>query len=158
VSVSSPAPSPPIGLAVDANVLVAHLPRRDGRALIGDTRLRLLIAEYTFAEFRHHVARRIADRRQAGDLTEAEADRLRAVSIEAAEAHTLRVPVALYAHREAEARDRVPDDPDDWHTAAVALAFRTAIWSEDRHFWGGGIAVWGTARLRVHLVAGRSET
>jgi len=137
-------------------MLVAHLPRHDGRALIGEPRLRLLIAEYTFAEFRHHVARRIADRRRVGDLTNAEADRLLAVSVEAAEAHTLRVPVALYAHREAEARDRVPDDSDDWHTAAVALAFHTAIWSEDRHFWGCGIAVWGTARLRAHLAAGRS--
>ncbi len=155
---SGVSPAPPIGLAVDANVLVAHLLRRDGRALIGDTRLRLLIAEYTFAEFCHHIARRIADRRQVEDLTEAEAERLRAVSVEAAEAHTLRIPIALYAHREAEARDRVPDDPDDWHTAAIALAFRTAIWSEDRHFWGCGIAVWVTARLRVHLVAGRSET
>lgn len=45
---------------------------------------------------------------------------------------------------EAEARLRVPGDPDDWPTAALALALDADIWTQDKHFFGCGLSVWRT--------------
>jgi hypothetical protein len=53
---------------------------------------------------------------------------------------------------EREARRRIPDDPDDWHTVAVAMATKTAIWTLDqKHFFGCGMTVWNTKVLRSVL-------
>ena len=57
------------------------------------------------------------------------------------------------ANYEADARLRIPDDPDDWHTVALAMATNTAIWTLDqKHFFGCGMAVWNTKILRAALV------
>jgi len=48
-----------------------------------------------------------------------------------------------------EAALRVPDDPDDQPTAALALVTGVAIWTEDTHFWGCGLSAWRTDRLRA---------
>ena len=43
---------------------------------------------------------------------------------------------------------RIPGDPDDWHTVAVAMATATAIWTLDqKHFFGCGMAIWNTKVL-----------
>lgn len=52
---------------------------------------------------------------------------------------------------ENEGRLRIPDDPDDWPTIALALATYSDIWTEDRHFFGCGIAVWRTPQMRAIL-------
>jgi hypothetical protein len=58
----------------------------------------------------------------------------------------------LYAPLEREARRRIPDDPDDWHTVAVAMATKTAIWTLDqKHFFGCGMTTWNTKVLRSVL-------
>lgn len=53
-----------------------------------------------------------------------------------------------------EAARRLMPDPDDVPTLALAMAYGpdVAIWTNDRqHFWGCGVAVWITERLRVRL-------
>lgn len=148
---SSAPRSPPLLLAVDANVLVSLSLRRDSATRIGDIRLRLLIAEYTFAEFRRHIPRRVQEMAWANNMSAEHTLSLHTSAVRTANIYTRRLPLSDYQRHEAEARIRIPADPDDWHTAALALAYGAAIWTEDRHFWGCGIAVWTTQRLLAHL-------
>lgn len=63
-----------------------------------------------------------------------------------------------YTRYEREARQRIPDDPDDWHTVALALTTKTVIWTLDqKHFFGCGMAVWNTRVLRAILADHGSE-
>lgn len=42
-------------------------------------------------------------------------------------------------------------DLNDWPVVAVALAFELAIWTEDKDFFGSGIATWTTDRVEIYL-------
>jgi predicted nucleic acid-binding protein len=58
----------------------------------------------------------------------------------------------LYVAFEEDARARmVSRDEDDWPVAAVALALDSPIWTEDRDFFGVGIATWTTDRVELYL-------
>lgn len=149
---SIPPPASPFSLAVDANVLVGELLRERGRALFGHPRLSILIAAYTWGEAEKYLPQRVHDMR----LTDEGRGRtLLAAAETVARTTTRRVPLRLYGRHEAEARDRIPRDPDDWHTVAVALRYGTAIWTQDHHFLGCGIATWTTETLLRHIAAGR---
>jgi len=52
---------------------------------------------------------------------------------------------------EQEARERVPRDPDDWPVVATALALDLPIWTEDRDFFGCGVATWITNTVEIYL-------
>jgi len=67
---------------------------------------------------------------------------------------------ATYAEYIDEARWRIPRDPDDVPTVALALALDCGIWTADRDFFGCGLPVWTTDTLLAYLdhhaaVAGR---
>jgi predicted nucleic acid-binding protein len=42
-------------------------------------------------------------------------------------------------------------DPTDWPVIAVALLLSAPIWTEDRDFFGTGIATWATDRIQIYL-------
>jgi len=52
---------------------------------------------------------------------------------------------------EIEAKERIPRDPDDWHTVALAIHLNTAIWTQDNDFLGCGCPCWTTDTLISHL-------
>jgi predicted nucleic acid-binding protein len=138
-------------LAVDANVLVGELLRARGRALVADERLRLFIAEYAWEEAQHELGRRVAAIEARGILTAEQAALLLSEAIAATEGRIVQIVEPLYADRADEARWRIPRDPDDWHTVALALAYDAAIWTYDADFLGCGIATWTTETLLAHL-------
>jgi predicted nucleic acid-binding protein len=54
-----------------------------------------------------------------------------------------------YEHEESNARDRLTGDGQkDWPLLAAALALDAPIWSNDKHLWGTGVAVWLTRNIR----------
>ena len=58
----------------------------------------------------------------------------------------------IYQDYEATARARIDlRDSDDWPIVAVALLLRLPIWTEDRDFFGSGIATWTTDRVELYL-------
>jgi predicted nucleic acid-binding protein len=57
------------------------------------------------------------------------------------------VPVAVYAHLQPIARARLPRDPNDWPTVALALALGAGIWTGDNDFLGCGLPTWTTETL-----------
>ncbi len=61
--------------------------------------------------------------------------------------HVVYMPTAYYADLEEEARRRIPRDPRDWPTVALALQLDAAIWTHDNDFLGCGIATWTTETL-----------
>ena len=52
-----------------------------------------------------------------------------------------------------EARVRIPRDPDDWPIVAAALSLDWPIWTEDRDFFGCGVATWITNTVEIYLRA-----
>ena len=134
-------------LIVDANILVAELTRRRGRALLSRLDLRLFIAEVPWSEAQHELAKRytvIAER--TGSSAES-ADEQYTQVIQLAEVYVEVVTQTFYASSEQEARRRIPRDPDDWHTVALALSLSADIWTQDKDFLGCGVATWTTDTL-----------
>lgn len=84
----------------------------------------------------------------SGTLTDREGNRHTAILTFFAESRCTIVVGSIYAPLEQEARQRIPGDPDDWHTVALAMATKTAIWPLDqKHFFRCGMAVWNTRVL-----------
>jgi predicted nucleic acid-binding protein len=53
---------------------------------------------------------------------------------------------------EVEAKERLGGrDEEDWPIVATALALSCGIWTEDKDFFGSGIAVWTTNRVEIFL-------
>lgn len=140
-------------LACDASALVAEALRRRRHHLIAHPDLELYIAEPMWSEVTHELARRVRSMVQNGGLS-AEAGQDLLDEAHAVLARTLHVVSEEgYAAYEAEARRRVPRDPNDWPTVALALALDAAIWTHDYDFFGCGVAVWTTETLLAQLVA-----
>ena len=138
-------------LTVDANILVAELTRKRGRELVAHPRLELYVAEKAWSEAQHELARRFkAIAEQTGQPTAAGV-LMWEEAIAFTESLVEVVPAVLYNSREAEALRRVPRDPDDWPTVALALVLNADIWTQDGDFLGCGVATWTSATLQLHL-------
>ena len=144
-----------MNLTIDANILVNELTReKDMRhsPLMHPTLERLYIAGYTWDEAMHVIDNRLRSWVRRGKLTEHAANRYKTIATAFATSRCTVMVERLYIGHEAEARRRIPDDPDDWHTVALAMATKTAIWTLDqKHFFGCGMAVWNTKILRAVL-------
>jgi predicted nucleic acid-binding protein len=72
------------------------------------------------------------------------------------ELEVILIPVSrgLYEPYEDQALSRIRQrDPDDWPVVAAALALDLPIWTEDRDFFGCGIATWITNTVEIYLRA-----
>ena len=59
---------------------------------------------------------------------------------------------ALLVADQARAKQRlVSRDEQDWAILATAMAFDCPIWTEDKDFFGCGVAVWNTQNIRYFL-------
>jgi predicted nucleic acid-binding protein len=59
---------------------------------------------------------------------------------------------SLYEPFEEQARQRIAQrDPEDWPVVATALLLDAPIWTEDKDFFGIGIATWTTDRIELYL-------
>jgi predicted nucleic acid-binding protein len=58
----------------------------------------------------------------------------------------------LYGAFEDEARQRLRGrDENDWPVLASALGLACGVWTEDKDFFGTGVAVWTTDRIEILL-------
>ncbi|MCA1723468.1 MAG: nucleotide-binding protein, PIN domain-containing protein [Thermomicrobia bacterium] len=143
-------------LTIDANILVSELNEDTGASpslLLHPVLETLYIAEYTWNEAKYVLARRIESWARSGRLAPDIADETLESSTDLFASRCVVVAESFYAHYEREARQRIPDDPDDWHTVALALVTKTAIWTLDqKHFFGCGMAIWNSKILRAVLM------
>lgn len=149
-------------LVVDANVLVGELLRVRGRGLFGNNVLQLHISEQALDEALHEMSRRAARIVEQGRVSRQAADAMLDEARGIVERRVSPVPPEVYAGFEERAAYRVPRDPDDVPTVALALAIggdegRCGIWTNDGDFLGCGLPTWTTDTLLAHLRYGGRE-
>ncbi len=138
-------------LILDANILA--------RAVLG-VRVRALIERYaedvTFfvpesaiAEAQEHLPAILQKKQLPADRVLEVLEHLRAFLQE--------LPLEFYADQEAQARARLAD-PEDWPVLACALILECPIWTEDRDFFGTGVATWTSERVEIFLSAQAPST
>ncbi|MDJ1184416.1 PIN domain-containing protein [Roseofilum casamattae] len=138
-------------LVVDANILVGELLRIRGRKLLKSHELELYAAQRVLEETRYELRRRMAAMRNKGLLSQETEEELFGLVNSLIENYIELVEVSSYSSFEAEARKRIPRDPDDWPTVAAALALSAAIWTQDYDFFGCGCPTWTTETLLLQL-------
>lgn len=138
-------------LIIDANILIAELLRQRGRELLRNQQLLIYAADKVIEETNYEIQKRIRHMITTGKLSkEAGADLTQAAS-EPLETRIITVPQIEYGYLEIEAKERIPRDPDDWHTVALAIHLDAAIWTQDNDFLGCGCPCWTTDTLISHL-------
>jgi predicted nucleic acid-binding protein len=138
----------PRTIVLDANVLMrAVLGRRVARLLEDFApQVTFLAPDVAFADVREHLAAVLTKRGEQRALPAA-LEKLAALQtvvqvVDQAEYEAMK-PVALA---------RVgPRDPDDWPILACALLLNCPIWTEDRDFFGTGVATWTTALVELYF-------
>ncbi len=138
----------PRTIVLDANVLMrAVLGRRVDRLLERfASQVTFLAPEVAFADVQEHLAAVLARRGALNALQPAleklEMLRLAVRAVDPSEYEFMK-PAALA---------RIgPRDPDDWPILACALALNCPIWTEDRDFFGTGVATWTTALVELYF-------
>jgi predicted nucleic acid-binding protein len=134
-------------LVLDANILV--------RAVFGERVYNLLKSYEDAAEFyspdlcigeaREHLPEIASRRRVACFAAESTLDRI-------VDGFLHVVDRSLYEEFEDRARARIDSrDPNDWPVAATALLIDAPIWTEDKDFFGIGIATWTSEKVELYL-------
>ena len=138
-------------LIIDANILIAELLRQRGRELLRNPQLIIYASERVVDETNYEIQKRISRMTTTGKLSiEAGTDLTKAAS-QPLKTCIINVPQIEYGYLEIEAKERIPRDPDDWHTVALAIHLDAAIWTQDNDFLGCGCPCWTTDTLISHI-------
>ena len=136
-------------LVIDANVLL--------RAVLGSRVSDLLerfaltatflASEVAFEEAREHMAAILKKRGVSSKALQPALEKLEALRaivrpMERAEYEQMRAAALVRIGRR---------DPDDWPVLACALMVGCPIWTEDRDFFGTGVATWTSASVEIFL-------
>ncbi|MBX6762055.1 MAG: hypothetical protein K6T51_04870 [Rubrobacteraceae bacterium] len=128
-------------LVIDASTLVAELLRERGLELLANSNLDLYVPTRMWEETRHEVSRRLEVRVSRG-LPAPVAARFWDAALRVKEHSVTEVPEEVYEGSKGEALSRLPRDEKDWQVVALALSLEAAILTEDRDFFGCGVATW----------------
>jgi predicted nucleic acid-binding protein len=143
-------------LAADASSVVAESLRFRGEWLIAHRDLTLYITAPTWSEVEHEVGFRVDALVRHGRLVRVRRDDVLRDRLALLARNITIVTEAEYGGHEVAARDRIPRDPNDWPTVALALSLGTGIWTSDQDFFGCGVPVWTTETLLTHVATGRA--
>lgn len=140
-------------LVIDASVLVAELLRVRGQALITHPNLDLFLALDTLRETEHELQKRVSMMVRHGHLDDVLAEQLLDGALATIALRVTLLDADTYAEHVEEARQRIPRDPNDVPTVALALTLDCGIWTTDYDFFGCGLPIWATETLLRHLDA-----
>lgn len=140
-------------LVADANVLVGRLLGKQGRTIVTAPGLELFVAAGAWTETLHELPKRVEAILRQGKLSREQVESLASGALALIDEVATLVNEEQYLPLQTEALRRIPADPDDWPTVAVALLLDAQIWSEDRDFFGCGVGVWTTQTLATHLAS-----
>ncbi len=138
-------------LVVDANILVAELIRQRGRELILHPAWQLYIPEKQWEESCYELDKRINLLIKKGIFSPQTGQNLLQDALKFAQTKIALIPLEFYSDYETIALDRIPRDPNDWETIALALALPAAIWTEDYDFFGCGCPTWTTQTVLLQM-------
>ena len=133
-------------LVLDANILIRAVFGQRVRSLIHDYAgdVSFYVAEQNVSEAEHYIAVLAKHRGLALDLCQ----------------DTFRTTLSLVGTITADSIDDLKGvalariqgkDPNDWPTLATAMRLDCPIWTEDRDFFGTGVAVWTTETVEIYL-------
>lgn len=134
-------------LVIDANILIRAVLGSRVRQLINGyaDSVAFYIAEANLNEAEFHLSQSLA---QKQNLDEAE---WRSVFNGLLDNIGV-VPDKALVDFECQARARIEKrDPNDWPAVAAALIFDCPVWTEDKDFFGAGVATWTTATVELYL-------
>ena len=133
------------GLVLDANVIVdAVLGTRVGGILDLFNEVRFCAPDVCLNDARRRVREITSKRRIDEKVAFYFLDKIEAL-LDVIEEKT-------YSPWEEKARARIQyRDRDDWPVIATALALDLPIWTEDRDFFGCGVALWITRTVEIYL-------
>ena len=138
----------PRTIVLDANVLMrAVLGRRVAGLLEAFApQVTFLAPDVAFDDVREHLAAVLDKRCESAALQQA------LVKLTALRSAVQAVDHAEYEAMKPAALARIgPRDPDDWPVLASALLLNCPIWTEDRDFFGTGVATWTTALVELYF-------
>jgi predicted nucleic acid-binding protein len=138
-------------LAIDANVLVSEALRERGRELLQNPELNLVIAAEALGEAEYEIQRRVDVMTMRGVITPEQAPRSLDLALGAVSGAVTTVSSGGYVSFLNEARKRIPRDPGDAPTVALALVLGCGIWTNDYDFFGCGVATWTTETILLQL-------
>lgn len=141
------------GLVSDANILIrAVLGRRVFELLERyGKQMRFCAPDRCFAEARKHLPLIVSSRNKANPAKPISLERA-LFTLDQLAGVVEPVAVTAYSSHKLMARLRMQSrDIDDWPVAALALVTGFPIWTEDRDFFGCGIATWTTDRVELYL-------
>lgn len=134
-------------LVLDANILVraALGPRARGVVERHAANAGFFVPAFCVAEAREHLPAIIGKRGWGTARVMA--------ALDAVQGMLQVVDAALYANAMDEALSRLAGrDADDAHVLALALTLNCPIWTEDRDFFGTGVATWTSAQVERYFV------
>ena len=138
--------TPRRGLVLDANILIRAALGRRVRTLLEtyEDSIAFYTPDVCFDDAREYIPRLFGSRGDDPGTGMAVLDQVRLL--------VQPVDEALYRDFGQLARERmVARDVEDWPVAAVALMLSVPVWTEDRDFFGSGIATWTTDRVELYL-------
>ena len=138
-------------LIIDANILIAELLRQRGRELLRNPQLIIYASEMVVDETNYEIQKWISRMIATGKLSQEAGSDLTQAASQPLGTYIITVPQIEYGYLEIEAKERIPRDPDDWHTVALAIHLDAAIWTQDNDFLGCGCPCWTTDTLISHL-------
>lgn len=150
---SRPFTNKPRTLALDTNILVRAVLGQRVRSLFMAyaDRVSLVAPEFAFVEVRARLPGILARRRLPPSRIPALFD---TELLDGLQIFVTPVASDMYARLEREARRRLAGrDEADWPFLALALMLDSPLWTEDRDFFGTGIATWTTDRVEIYLSA-----
>ena len=139
--------SPPKKVVLDANILIRAVLGKKVYGLLRafEDKVEFYIPDFCVEEAQRNLVR-IAEEKKisAADLI--------AFLAQIVDEFLLLVDHSLYDEFDGQACARFSDrDVDDWPVVAIALLLNAPIWTEDRDFFGTGIATWTTDRIEIYL-------
>ena len=112
----------------------------------------MVVAEHQWNETAHELDKRLAAIVRHGHLSPAQADGLLSAITELVETHVIEIiPRDFYEQVESVARRRIPRDPQDWPTVALAIVLGAPILTGDQDFLGCGCPTWTVETLLQEL-------
>ena len=140
-----------VAIVLDANILIRFAIGRQVPRLLTEyaTTADFLAPDTAFIEARRHLPSILQARGHSG-IPEAAT----LAALDAAAKIITPVPASSYEPLREMALARIGGrDPDDWPVLACALLLDCPIWTEDRDFFGTGVATWTTALVELYFAA-----
>lgn len=133
-------------IVLDANILIRGVLGEQVPAMLERYRehVRYFTAAICYDEVRRHLPAILGKRGLAPEAFLAAVNVLERVVIP--------LDASIYRDFEAEAKQRIQArDIHDWPLLALALTLNCPIWTEERDFFGAGVATWRTQNVELYL-------